>query len=862
MSEFARSLEGVTLEKELSQSYLDYAMSVIVGRALPDVRDGLKPVHRRVLFAMNELRNYADKPHKKSARVVGDVIGKYHPHGETAVYDAIVRLAQDFSMRYPLVDGQGNFGSIDGDAPAAMRYTEIRMDKIAHLMLESLDKNTVDFVPNYDNSEQMPDVLPTRFPNLLVNGSSGIAVGMATNIPPHNLVEVINACIATIDQPEIDLDGLMEYITGPDFPTAGIINGLRGIRDAYATGRGKVYIRAKVDIETDHQGKEAIVITELPYQVNKARLLEKVAQLVKEKKVEGITGIRDESDKDGMRAVIEVRRGENAEVLLNQLYKNTQLQVVFGINMVALHRGQPKCMALKEIIEAFIQHRQEVVTRRTRFDLNKARNRSHLLEGLALALSHVNEMIALIQASKTPEEAKQGLLAKNWSAELVASMLPEDISLTRPVHLESKYGMQEGTMYRLSPEQAQAILDLKLHRLTGLERDKITNEYKELIEHLRYLMAILASPARLMEVVKEELVAIKDQFSEGRRTEITHAIDINDEDLIPKQELVVTVTNEGYTKTQELEVYQAQKRGGRGKSSAQTKEDDYIQFLQIANSHDTLLFFTSRGRVYWLKVYQLPLTSRNAKGRPINNFIPLEKDENITAMVPIDDLSQGGYLLMTTAAGVIKKCELSHFSRPRKGGVIAIDLDDDDALIAVEQSTGDQELMLFSNAGKVIRFHESAIRAVGRTARGVRGIKLQSDQRCVAMIVVDGDDAILTATENGYGKRTPLDQYRVTQRGGQGVISIQVSERNGSVIGALQVKLNDEVMMISDGGILIRTPVESISEVGRNTQGVRLIRLGNDEHLIGLQGIGDVEVGEEGESIEEGEATDVDEQSE
>lgn len=836
MSEAAPNISSIAIETELKQSYLDYAMSVIVGRALPDVRDGLKPVHRRVLYAMYELKNDWNKPYKKSARIVGDVIGKYHPHGDSAVYDAIVRLAQDFSMRYMLVDGQGNFGSVDGDAPAAMRYTEIRMAKLTHSLLSDIDKETVDFVPNYDNTEFCPGVLPTRVPNLLINGSSGIAVGMATNIPPHNLTEILSACQALIDNPDLDIDGLMEYVSGPDFPTAGIINGRAGIVQAYKTGRGKIYVRARAEVETDKKGKESIIITELPYQVNKARLLEKIALLVKDKRVDGITAIRDESDKEGMRAVIEVRRGENAEVLLNQLYALTPMQTVFGINMVALDNNQPRCLNLKQVLDAFIQHRREVVTRRTIFDLAKARQRAHILEGLGLALSNIDEMIELIKSSKTPAEAKEGLLAKPWALGKVADMLIGDSDLCRPHDLDEHYGVRD-EQYYLSPTQAQAILDLKLHRLTGLEQDKILSEYASIIDLIRGLIEILENYDRLMEVISDELKEIGEQFGDERRTEIIQRQDLTDEDLIPREQVVVTFSRMGYAKIQAIGTYQMQHRGGKGKSSTNIKEEDIIEHLCIANTHNTLLCFTNLGRVYWLKAYQLPMAGRGARGKPVVNFLPLQKEEVVTAILPVHEFGENRHLFMATVAGTVKKVALDKFSRPRSSGVIAIDLADDDRLIAVDITEGDNEVLLFSDHGKVIRFHETSVRSMGRGARGVRGIRLGDSNKLVSMIVAKTDRPILTATEGGYGKRTKLEEYRVTSRGGQGVISIQVNERNGSVIDAVQIAAEDHTILISDKGTLVRLPTDEISVVGRNTQGVRLIRLMGKEKLIAMQRI-------------------------
>ncbi|AWH89832.1 DNA topoisomerase (ATP-hydrolyzing) subunit A [Limnobaculum parvum] len=846
MSDLAREIMPVNIEDELKNSYLDYAMSVIVGRALPDVRDGLKPVHRRVLFAMNVLGNDWNKPYKKSARVVGDVIGKYHPHGDSAVYDTIVRMAQPFSLRYMLVDGQGNFGSIDGDSAAAMRYTEIRMSKMAHDLLADLDKETVDFGPNYDGTEQIPTVLPTRVPNLLVNGSSGIAVGMATNIPPHNLVEVINGCLAFIEDENISLEGLMEHIPGPDFPTAAIINGRRGIEEAYRTGRGKIYIRARAEIEVDEKsGRETILVHEIPYQVNKARLIEKIAELVKDKKVEGISALRDESDKDGMRVVIEVKRDSVAEVVLNNLYSQTQLQVTFGINMVALHQGQPKLLGLKEMLEAFVRHRREVVTRRTIFELRKARERAHILEGLAIALANIDPIIELIRAASTPSDAKTGLLARPWELGNVASMLERaGNDAARPEWLEPEYGIRDGKYYLTEP-QAQAILDLRLHRLTGLEHEKLLDEYKELLLQIAALLFILESPERLMEVIRDELKAIRDQYNDPRRTEITaNTADINIEDLITQEDVVVTLSHQGYVKYQPLSDYEAQRRGGKGKSAARIKEEDFIERLLVANTHDTILCFSSRGRLYWLKVYQLPEASRGARGRPIINILPLEQDERITAILPVREYEAGLNVFMATANGTVKKTQLTEFSRPRSAGIIAVNLNEGDELIGVDLTDGTNEIMLFSAEGKVVRFLEEekledgtikGVRPMGRTAAGVRGIKLSDDDRVVSLIVPRGEGEILTVTQNGYGKRTGLSDYPTKSRATQGVISIKVSERNGRVVGAVQVDQCDQIMMITDAGTLVRTRVSEVSVVGRNTHGVTLIRTAEDENVVGLQ---------------------------
>ncbi|MGY0151998.1 DNA topoisomerase (ATP-hydrolyzing) subunit A [Edwardsiella tarda] len=852
MSDLAREITPVNIEEELKNSYLDYAMSVIVGRALPDVRDGLKPVHRRVLFAMNVLGNDWNKPYKKSARVVGDVIGKYHPHGDIAVYDTIVRMAQPFSLRYMLVDGQGNFGSIDGDSAAAMRYTEVRMAKIAHELLADLEKETVDYVPNYDGTEQIPDVLPTKVPNLLVNGSAGIAVGMATNIPPHNLTEVINGCLAYIDDENITIEGLMEHIPGPDFPTAAIINGRRGIEEAYRTGRGKIYVRARAEIETDAKnGRETIVVHEIPYQVNKARLIEKIAELVKEKRVEGISALRDESDKDGMRIVIEIKRDAVGEVVLNNLYSQTQMQVSFGINMVALHQGQPKLLTLKECLEAFVRHRREVVTRRTIFELRKARERAHILEGLAIALANIDPIIEMIRHAPTPAEAKVALVSHAWALGNVAAMLERaGDDAARPEWLEPQYGIRDGHYY-LTEQQAQAILDLRLQKLTGLEHEKLLDEYKLLLEQIAALIFILQSPERLMEVIREELIAIREQFGDARRTEITaNTADINIEDLIEQEDVVVTLSHQGYVKYQPLSDYEAQRRGGKGKSAARIKEEDFIERLLVANTHDTILCFSSRGRMYWMKVYQLPEASRGARGRPIINLLPLEADERITAILPVREYAEGVNVFMATASGTVKKTALTEFSRPRAAGIIAVNLNDGDELIGVDLTDGNDEVMLFSAAGKVVRFKEDAVRAMGRTATGVRGIKLADDDRVVSLIVPHGEGAILTVTQNGYGKRSAVAEYPTKSRATQGVISIKVTERNGRVVGAVQIDDGDQIMMITDAGTLVRTRVSEVSIVGRNTQGVILIRTAEDEHVVGLQRVVEPVDDEELDSID------------
>lgn len=842
MSEVGQEILSVSLEDEMQQSYLDYAMSVIVGRALPDVRDGLKPVHRRVLYAMRVLSNDYNKPYKKSARVVGDVIGKYHPHGDSAVYDTIVRMAQPFSMRYMLVDGQGNFGSVDGDAPAAMRYTEVRMAKIAHEILADLDKETVDFTENYDGSESEPSVMPTRVPNLLVNGSSGIAVGMATNIPPHNLTEIVNACLALIENPAIDVPGLMEHVPGPDFPTAGIINGAGAIYSAYKTGRGRVHMRGRTNIETINQrGKEAIIVTELPYQVNKARLIEKIADLVREKRIEGISELRDESDKDGMRIVIELRMGEMSDVVLNNLYKQTALQSVFGINMVALHEGQPKLLNLKQIIEAFLSHRREVVTRRTIFELRKARDRAHVLEGQAVALANIDEVIALIKASPSPAEAKDALMARTWSPGAVTNMLDKAGSTdTRPDHLEEGYGLIEGD-YRLSAIQAQAILDLRLHRLTGLEQDKIVKEYKGLLDIIKALSNILSDPDDLLRVIREELFEIRDTYGDERRTEINqdHS-DLQDEDLIPEAEVVVTLSHGGYAKAQSIDFYQAQRRGGRGRSAAKVKDEDFIDNLFVANTHDTILCFSSLGKMYWLKVYQVPQASRGSRGKPIVNLLPLSEGERINAVLPIREFDENSFVFMVTSGGTVKKTPLNLFSRPRASGIIAVDLRNDDRLVDVAITDGKREILLVASHGKAIRFDEEDVRPMGRGAAGVRGIKLPAGHEVIALAVV-GDGMILSATENGFGKRTAIEDFPVQGRGGQGVIAIQTTERNGRTVGAIQVADEDEVMLISSGGTLVRTPVSDISIIGRNTQGVTLIRVEEGQRLVGLARIESIE---------------------
>ncbi len=870
MSDFVQDITPVSIEEELKSSYLDYAMSVIVGRALPDVRDGLKPVHRRVLFAMHEGGNAYNKPYRKSARIVGDVIGKYHPHGDSAVYDTLVRMAQPFSLRYMLVDGQGNFGSVDGDAPAAMRYTEARMTKIAHELLADLDKETVNFVPNYDGSEQIPEVLPTKVPALLVNGSSGIAVGMATNIPPHNLGEVLDGCLAYIENNDITIDELMSHIPGPDFPTAALINGRKGIEEAYKTGRGKIYVRARAEIETDEKGRESIIVNEIPYQVNKAKLIEKIAEFVKEKKIEGISGLRDESDKDGMRIVIEIKRDAVGEVVLNNLYALTQMQVTFGINIVALDHGQPKLLNLKQLIEAFVLHRREVVTRRTIFELRKARERTHILEGLAIALANVDPIIELIRQAPNPESAKRELLARPWQLGHVAEMLAATgVDAARPEDLDEQYGIRDG-LYYLTEVQAQAILDLRLQKLTNLGHDEILDEYKKLLEAIGELLYILRSPERLMEVIREELEQIREQFNDPRRTEITAASgDINLEDLIAQEDVVVTLSHEGYVKYQPISDYEAQRRGGKGKSATKMKEEDFIEKLLVANTHDTILCFSSRGRLYWLKVYQLPQASRGSRGRPIVNILPLNENERITAILPVTAYEEDKFVVMATAGGIVKKIALTEFSRPRSSGIIALNLRDEDELIGVDITDGNNEIMLFSSQGRVVRFSESAVRSMGRLATGVRGIKLAltndlnddesaveiedvSDDnteetldlnidKVVSLVIPKNDGEILTATQNGYGKRTKLEEYPTKSRNTKGVISIKVSERNGKVVAATQVVDTDQIMLITDAGTLVRTRVSEVSIVGRNTQGVRLIRTSENEHVVSLERICDVD---------------------
>ena len=852
MGESTNEILPVSIEEELKQSYLDYAMSVIVGRALPDVRDGLKPVHRRVLFAMSELNNDWNKAYKKSARVVGDVIGKYHPHGDSAVYDTIVRMAQPFSLRYMLVDGQGNFGSVDGDSAAAMRYTEIRMRKLSHELLADLDKETVDFVPNYDGTEHIPEVMPTKVPNLLINGSSGIAVGMATNIPPHNLTEVINACLAMIENPDIDIEGLMEYIPGPDFPTAAIINGRAGILQAYNTGRGRIYMRAKANIEVNAKnGKETIIVTELPYMLNKARLIERIAELVKEKKIEGITELRDESDKDGMRVVIELRRGEVGEVILNNLYSQTQLESVFGINIVALVDGEPKLLNLRELIYYFILHRREVVTRRTVYLLRKARERGHLLEGLAIALSNIDPIIALIKSSPSTAEAREKLIAQAWDAGGVLAMLERaGEEACRPDDLPAELGLKDGK-YWLSPVQAQAILDLRLQKLTGLEHEKLISEYKEKLEQIAEYLEILGSTDRLMEVIKGELRQILEDFGDERRTEIVASKrDLTVEDLITEEDRVLTISHGGYAKTQPLTDYQAQRRGGMGKAATSVKDEDYVAHLLIASTHDTILCFTNLGKVYWMKVFHIPVAGRTAKGRPIVNLLPLGENERITSILPVSEYVDDHFIFMATSNGTVKKTALSNFARPRSVGLRAIELEDGDHLVGTAVTNGDNDIMLFGSSGKVTRFAESNVRPMGRTARGVRGMKLAEGQKVISLIIPQENGRILTASENGYGKRTEINDFPVYGRGGQGVIGMQASDRNGKVVGAVQVFDGDELMLISDQGTLVRTRTDEISVLGRNTQGVRVIRLKEGEHLVGIERIEEPEEDEYSEDEE------------
>jgi DNA gyrase subunit A len=866
MTSFAKETLPISLEEEMRRSYLDYAMSVIVGRALPDARDGLKPVHRRVLFAMHELNNDWNRPYKKSARIVGDVIGKYHPHGDTAVYDTIVRLAQDFSLRHMLVDGQGNFGSVDGDNAAAMRYTEIRLSKIAHEMLADIDKETVDFGPNYDGSEKEPLVLPTKLPNLLINGSAGIAVGMATNIPPHNLNEVVDACLHLLKQPQATIEELMEIIPAPDFPTAGIIYGIEGVREGYRTGRGKVVMRAKVHFEDIDKGaRQAIIVDEIPYQVNKKTLLERIAELVNDKKIEGISHIQDESDKSGMRVVIELKRGEVPEVVLNNLYKQTQLQDTFGINMVALVDGQPKLCNLKQLVEIFLDHRREVVTRRTVFELKKARERGHVLEGLAVALANIDEFIEIIKTSPTPPVAKTALMSRSWDSSLVREMLtraeadtPGGRAAYRPEGLAPQFGMQPDGLYRLSEEQAQEILQMRLQRLTGLEQDKIVAEYKEVMEQIADLLDILATPARVTTIIAEELTALKNEFGVGklaaRRSVIErNAQDLGTEDLITPTDMVVTLSHTGYIKSQPLAEYRAQRRGGRGKQAAQTKEDDWIDQLFIANTHDWILCFSDRGRVYWLKVWEVPQGTRASRGKPIVNMFPLQTAEKITVVLPLTGefrtFPADHYIFMATTQGTVKKTALDEFSNPRKAGIIAVDLDEGDQLVGAALTDGKHDVMLFSDGGKAVRFDEDDVRAMGRTARGVRGMMLEPGQNVIAMLVAEDEtQSVLTATENGYGKRTPIVEYTRHGRGTKGMIAIQQSERNGRVVAATLVRPEDEIMLITDRGVLVRTRVAEIRELGRATQGVTLIALDDGSKLSGLQRIVESDADDNGDT--------------
>lgn len=847
MSESGNEASGsnilpINIEDELKKSYLDYAMSVIVGRALPDVCDGLKPVHRRVLFAMNDLNNSFNRPYMKSARIVGDVIGKYHPHGDSAAYDTIVRMAQSFSLRYPLIDGQGNFGSMDGDGAAAMRYTEIRMQKIAHELLSDLDKDTVDFEENYDGTLMMPHVLPSRIPNLLVNGSSGIAVGMATNIPPHNLTEVTNACLALIDDPDLGIDDLMTYIHGPDFPTAAIINGRAGIVQAYRTGRGRIFVRARAVVEVNEKtGRETIIVTEIPYQLNRARLVERIAELVKEKKIEGISELRDESSKD-TRIVIELRRGEIGEVVLNNLYTHTQMQSVFGINIVALVDGEPKVLNLKQVLEYFILHRIQVVTRRTIYLLKRARTRGHILEGQAVALANIDRVIELIKQSPTPQDARDALISTGWKSESVVAMLERaGTDACKPDELPEQYGLSDDGEYYLSPEQAQAILDMRLNRLTGLEQEKLLTEYQELVDTIAELMQILAEPERLMAIIRTELEAVRDEYGDDRRTEIVSTQqDLTTADLITEQEMVVTISHGGYAKTQPLDTYRAQRRGGRGKSASSVKDEDFIEHLLVASTHDTILCFTNRGKVYWMRVFEIPQASRTARGRPVVNILPLDEEERISAILPLREYVEGQFIFMATQNGTVKKTPLMHFSRPRSTGLIGIELAEDNALVGVAITDGTKDIMLFSSAGKTIRFKESNVRAMGRTARGVRGIRLRENQKVIALII-PGDGQILIASENGYGKRTAMDDFSVINRGGQGMIAMKASARNGSIVGAVQVYEGDEMILISDQGTLVRIRTEEVSVFGRNTQGVRLINLSSGEHLVGLERVDEPE---------------------
>ncbi|AJQ96451.1 DNA gyrase subunit A [Gynuella sunshinyii] len=850
MVDTAKEILPINIEEELKQSYLDYAMSVIVGRALPDVRDGLKPVHRRVLFAMQELGADWNKPYYKSARVVGDVIGKYHPHGDSPVYEAIVRLAQPWAMRYTLVNGQGNFGSIDGDAPAAMRYTEVRMRKMAHSLLADLDKETVDFSPNYDGKEMIPDVLPTRVPNLLVNGSSGIAVGMATNIPPHNLGEVIDGCLAMIDNPAIDIDQLMEIIPGPDFPTAAFINGRKGIVEAYRTGRGRIYIRSRTSVETNPKtGRETIVVSEIPYQVNKARLIEKIAELVKDKKLEGISELRDESDKDGLRIAIEVKRDAVAEVVINNLYTQTQMESVFGINMVALVDGQPKVLNLRDMVDAFIRHRREVVTRRTVYELKKARERGHILEGQAVALANIDEIIEVIKTSRDGGEAKTRLIERSWKLGHVSAMLERagSTDACRPEDLAEEFGIRDGQYY-LSPVQAQAILDLRLQKLTSLESDKIIDEYQQIIDSIAEYLHILGSYERLMEVIREELVAIRDEYSDARRSEIIASRqDYSMEDLITEEDMVVTISHGGYAKSQPLADYQAQRRGGRGKAATQVKDEDYVAHLFVASTHTTIMCFSDRGKVYWLKVWEIPQAGRTAKGRPLINILNLDNNERVTAVLPIEGYEANKFVFMVTAKGTVKKTALEAFSRQRSSGLIALSLDEGDQLVGVAITDGSHEILLLASNGKAVRFSEERVREMGRTARGVRGIRLGEEAEVISLMIPDDEGTILTVSEKGYGKRTKTQDFPTKGRGTQGVIAMIVNDRNGPLVGAVQIFEGDEIMLISDKGTLVRTRSSEISVLGRNTQGVRLIKVAEDESLVGVERVEedkDVDVGD------------------
>ena len=868
MDQFAKETLPISLEEEMRRSYLDYAMSVIVGRALPDVRDGLKPVHRRILFAMHEANNVWNRPYVKCARIVGDVLGKYHPHGDSATYEALVRMAQNFSMRHVLIDGQGNFGSVDGDSAAAYRYTECRLEKISSELLADIDKETVDFVPNYDGKEREPSVLPTRIPNLLINGSSGIAVGMATNVPPHNLAEIINACLAILERPDITLDEIIEIVPGPDFPTKGIIYGTTGVKEGYRTGRGRVVIRARTHVEELEKGnRQAIVIDELPYQVGGDQVLKRISELVSEKKIEGISDLRNESDKKGMRLVVELKRGEVPEVILNNLYKETQMQDTFGMNMVALVENQPRLLNLKEILDAFLRHRREVITRRTVFELRKARDRGHVLEGLAVALSNVDEIIALIKTAAAPAEAKRELMSRAWHSQLVESMLARaDVGAdSRPEGLSTEFGLQPDG-YRLSEVQAQRILEMQLQRLTGLEQEKIVNEYREVMDTIADLLDILAKPERITAIIAKELTQTRDEFGEARRSEIVmNAQDLSMEDLIAPEDVVVTLSHSGYVKAQPLADYRAQKRGGRGKQATATKEDDFIDNLFIANTHDYVLCFSSRGQLYWIKVYNVPQGGRASRGKPIVNLLPLTEGEKITAILPVREFDENKFIFMATANGTVKKTPLSDFSRPRPSGIIAVDLDEGDYLIGVALTEGRHDIMLFSDEGKAVRFDEQDVRPMGRVSRGVRGMRLPGGQKVISLLVAENESiSVLTATENGFGKRTPITEYTRHGRGTQGMIAIQTSARNGNVVAATLVEDKDEIMLITTGGVLIRTRVAEIREMSRATQGVTLINLGSDEKLAGLQKIvdtddasevldaGAAEVGADAAGIEDG----------